>query len=1407
MSPTVGYSIDGVSGLLSITPDGVANLGDGANIVMINEKIGTIPGSGLPEERVVEMNVHKLSDTGAQVVILIKKDPADTALTDNDIYPNGRGVTGDNLGFVFEDVSIEGVDTAGLTVANVTYDRNTNQFTIDQELTEAHISDNFIVVTMTASNVRGTHIMTVNVGVVDRIVIRASEQVSPNENIAAAANYTGPIAEAAGLVNSAAQGNVTFQCNVVGGDTGAFTASPTATGCNANLNTPIGDAANSRVVQIEIVHTATPSYTQELLAPFNGQQPDGSGNTIADTVITANITVWKAEADTQYANANSDSEVAGVSFVPPANPDASVDFQSGGSWGEETLGAEFENLVIGADGSISGRVSNRPGDDATDGIYILTMTANFMHGLLAGQLPVGFELTVSDFSAPTTLNVIAADANGNVYVRIGGESRATVGNSATEVTGDTNRVQIELVAAPNAGYHVDSWSVAGGGVTGSCAGDDFTGHGGFKTCVLPNRTEDSPINITVAFAAGAIHPDLAESGNVVAGRMGVADICHALLGEVFDGKASDLCQSYTADSDGTAACILTGGGSDCNAPFDAVRDCNLVNQPASTAAFLSGPRRLDSVTCGTACQSGEYAVGGKCISASDAPARTISYAATGGAVQAYRALDGMPLASGSVVPHGVLLSVVATPNSGRYVPEWSVSCENDVLEDITIAGVPSPGGSAGNFEDAAGKFCYVRATVNIDINIEMAEIPSGYTGLREVPAGNTGVDPVSDPTGQILCEAYGGTFFPNSETFAGDTCSGLSKDAGDPPTANDVSVCKFTDPVSNAPNCGPVFRSLRECNLQGRTAADLQGASPEGLLAARCSAAEDVCPAGQFAVGRECRSSLSLQNLAASSLAALNGGEGGAQSQGGGFFFHPQAVGNSAVGQSYSGAGISDGLPPGIPGGSEAVPNTQAACGAFLGTYEPIQAGDGACVGIAQNTGFCVLGTPSCQALFNRIRTCNEAENRRGGTAGVCGEECAAGLIAVGNYCIVERSSGVPVAHVEVGVVNQSIAVDPNPVANTQESCAALLGTYEPIQAGDGACVGIAQNTGFCVLGTPSCQALFNRVRTCNQLENRRGGTAGVCGELCPYGSIARGEKCIAPEPSDGIQITPVERGGDLSAMSDGNEVSVGFTELAQNQVVTITASPVAGYYLARWTGNCADAETDGNSATSASSVAYSPDPQTCILQRSGADGTPEAALSAGAEFEYGLLPTAVRQYADATHIPQDALVNDHCTALGGTTGTTLAVTYCDDYNEDTDPPVSVGGETIGDEEDENIEDQCWLSGGSANLVPAEKMTRENIQLCSNALAHAIQCNKLNMKSASNLPMPVSQECETTGTSECAALPAARAVNSPSAELLCGESCGDGSEAENDRMIARGGECVNATAASDSNDATVGAHY
>ena len=168
--------------------------------------------------------------------------------------------------------------------------------------------------------------------------------------------------------------------------------------------------------------------------------------------------------------------------------------------------------------------------------------------------------------------------------------------------------------------------------------------------------------------------------------------------------------------------------------------------------------------------------------------------------------------------------------------------------------------------------------------------------------------------------------------------------------------------------------------------------------------------------------------------------------------------------------------------------------------------------------------------------------------------------------------------------------------------------------------------------------------------------------------------------------------------------------------------------------------------------------------------------------FEYGLLPSAVRQFADATVI--ETPTTDHCSALGGNAGVTLGtgtsgVNYCDDYNEDT-PDGSTGGV----EEDENIEDQCWLFGGG---VVSDPTAENNVQLCRNALAHTIQCNKLNMKSASNLPAPVSRECGSgqTDTETCAAVASARAVDSPSADLLCGGAC-------EDDEIARGGECLTA---------------
>ena len=1362
VSPTVGFSVDD-TGVLSGDSSGISNLTDGPNDVIVNQRIGVIPGSGLPEERMIDLNVHKLIDRGAPIVILIGKDPADTALTDNDIYPNGRGVSGDNLGFVFEDVGIEGVDTTGLTVANVTYDSSTNEFSIGAELTESDISDNYIVVTMTASNVRGTHIMTVNVGVVDRIVIEAANQVSPNENIAAAADYTGPIAEAAGLVNSGAAGNVTFQCSVVGGaNQGDFSASATGTGCNVNLNAAIGDAATSKEVQIEIVHTATAPYTQRLLAPFNGQQPDGSGDSIPDTVINANITVWKAEPGAaQGNNANSDGPVSGVSFDPPANPDASVDFQDGTeTWA--VVGTPEEGLQVGEDGVVSGNVSDRPGDDADTGIYIVTITANFMHGLLAGLLPVELELTVSDFSAPTTLNVVGADANGNVIVVVDGVVQATaVGTTPAEVVAASNRAVIRVIAAPNAGYHVETWSASGGGLAADFAGNCPAGHGGFKTCELTNRTEDSPINLTVEFAAGAIHPDLSEDGDVA----DTIHTCYALGGRLNGSSLGMGCEGYTADA-GPDQCNITSG---CQAKFNAVRDCNVNNQPASD----------NTVTCGTACAAGESAVGGSCVAAADAAVKDVTFAPAGQVV-GYYAYSGERVDSGTQVPHGALLSVVATPPSGGFVSGWNYDCQNDDGIHTNPNGNNSfssaPGFAAanplvdpnGSFQDTSVKFCLARITVAADIMASIPAIPATYTPVPDPSDANSEQD---KGVQQGICEAYGGTY---ADLGALQQCNNVF--------ASTTTGCDFYNALlSTDGTCGTILSSVKECNDRNLIA--------DNFATATTASCGSACPEGQFARGASCVSGLT--NLAVGKALDLSAGNGnvaadvkkkseatnraiGNSLPTGGFSFAEDPIvadAGLAVPDAVR-AGFPDELPPVISKSGD-IDLTREVCLAFQGTYNA--AGGGACLDIAEGSPFCFLSI-NCQPLFKAVRACHDQGLKGGNAAGVCGGACPEGLTPHGETCVSE-TGGVVDDTLETGELPEGVP-ETGDIPLTRAVCLALGGTYN--SAGGGACLEIAEGSPFCFLNI-NCDPLFRKIRECHLDENRKGGNASVCGIRCEHGTVARGIQCVASTAvKDGIEITrpPVERGG-LEATSNGNVVTVGtFTELVQNQMVTITATAAFGWHIAGWTGDCVGNVVESGNAT----LAYSPDAQSCVLIRSGADGTDEAALEAGVIFEYGLLPSAVRQFADATVI--ETPTTDHCSALGGNAGVTLGtgtsgVNYCDDYNEDT-PDGSTGGV----EEDENIEDQCWLFGGG---VVSDPTAENNVQLCRNALAHTIQCNKLNRKSASNLPAPVSRECGggQTDTETCAAVPSARAVDSPSADLLCGGAC-------EDDEIARGGECLTA---------------
>ena len=280
-----------------------------------------------------------------------------------------------------------------------------------------------------------------------------------------------------------------------------------------------------------------------------------------------------------------------------------------------------------------------------------------------------------------------------------------------------------------------------------------------------------------------------------------------------------------------------------------------------------------------------------------------------------------------------------------------------------------------------------------------------------------------------------------------------------------------------------------------------------------------------------------------------------------------------------------DALLPVIPV-SGAVPASQETCEAFLGTYDPV--GNGFCLDIAnpQQAPFCSM-TTTCPRLMMQVRDCNLTYNRHGGNLGAaprgCGAGCDGGLSAVGNKCVYEKG----------GVIQTASGGEPTPgipatgvVPATQETCEAFLGTYDPV--GNGFCLDIAnpQQAPFCSM-TTTCPRLMMQVRDCNLNYNRRGGNLGDaprgCGAACEHGSVARGNKCVAPSglqepppPPDCVGVCGENAlffnanppGGTLSVHdASGNEIMP--RGLVREQtLLTLTAEPAnENWYVTGWTG------------------------------------------------------------------------------------------------------------------------------------------------------------------------------------------------------------------------------------------------
>ena len=595
-----------------------------------------------------------------------------------------------------------------------------------------------------------------------------------------------------------------------------------------NLNSAL-DTDASKVVHVEVVHTPTGAYVTELLAPFGGEQPDGSGADVDPLTLTAQITVWKVENPAQPRNTTSKEPITGVSFDAPTSPSSEIDF-TGATWeeisidnpvgaGEADPSYTYVAIAIGEDGSVTGT----PGDPVLtiDAQYTVDLLAGFKHDVLAGELTVEMNLLVEDFTAPSTIQ-FSAGANGNLYASVDGVS-ITSGDAA-----DKGQI-IRFFAVPNAGYHVDtgSWSDDGASGANACA-DAPDGHGGPKTCVVIAGNGLS-YNVTVGFVAGALPADIPEEGNVPATGVDGVIACLALGGTYSALATSDSCQNF-----GQSSCVIysANAASDCQAAFDDVRDCNLLNQPYDDGTSA----------CGTACSSGQVAVGGNCIAAVDS--HRVSY--TQSELDVRRVSDGSKVESGSYIASSVFLSVVATPRTANsYVASWGsdVMCVNQMFNSGS-GQYSFDGQFEGGFDDSDPKLCVFQVTMAIDLSVSIPTAPKGVS----YPIFDESTDPgagANDAEREANCLLFGGTWGMNAGGAGINVCNELASDY-DPAQFN-FSDCLPAPALGSQPTCAANFNAMRVC-LNANKKVNVINAEASGLVAV-CG---DICPAGQIAKAARC---------------------------------------------------------------------------------------------------------------------------------------------------------------------------------------------------------------------------------------------------------------------------------------------------------------------------------------------------------------------------------------------------------------------------------------------------------------------------------------------------------------------------------------------------------------------------
>ena len=1355
-----GLAIDAASGVISGPKTGLV---EGANEVMVQtEPSVNPPANGIPGgnyRQTQPLQVHLLGN--AEVIALINR--AESAA-----FPNGdqvRVVSGLRLenaqfGNIGTNASVV-LDAAGV----VSFATGVTAL-----LTEG---DNNVEAELTADNVVGTpHVMTVNVRAVDRIVIPPSRLVpSGDQNLGALADFTGAVSwQEAPAAGTGGEVNLSY---AIVGDAGDFSVNSSG---ELRLSGALG-AGGEKVVVVAITHMPTGALTTRLLQEFGGwpdpnQDPANGGNGIEDAVVEVRVVLRTADialSQDGQKEVRSAMPVDGISFTAPviSGGGGVPDFSTGGTWtgaaGQGTNG--WAN--VGTDGVVSGTPEDTPDETYTD-----TLNATFSHPMLSGEPAVELDVTVIDTPpVPATVTFTPAGTNGAIAVQVIKLDGSVTMFTASPAVADEGE-RIEVLAIPDAGFYVSLWVDNAG--PADCANNGETGRSaGTKICSFL-AVNDADYDINAEFAAGVIHPDIAETGDLPTDLA----TCLALGGRLIPGLLGDSCRGYVATTGGTDDCVMSSGNQ-CGPLFTQVRDCNLENKIGMDAGGAI------AVNCaGTACASGMVAIGGQCVSAESDKIVTF----TQPEVSAFR-LDGSEVYSGNAVPARALLSVVGSPASNQFIAGWGggLECENEAEDGLHITfDEPS---TTDLTQQGVAAFCHVRVTVDVALMVELGSPPANFVALPPRPSGdaeNQHAASCTDLGGQIV-DSPGGS---------ADRCAGFTE--GNLAASAFGDHCRLISAFGNPPNCGAILGSVWDCNAGNRKAVNLLG--PGGT--AMCDTS--TCADG-YARGGQCITGLLTQRGFSvdeddSSFEAVSGltsqkkkGKGGIS----GSRFFPGVVALQV--------GLPDEvIPPNIPKTGD-VDNDAATCMAFHGQRQAGGTPAGICVEVATELPFCFLGQPDCQQLLNSIRDCNLI-NRLGRTIGpapaACGDPCPEDLDAQGMECANADLTGA-IPETDFPPELPDGILDSGDVPNDAASCAAFNGQRQAGGTPAGICVGIASELPFCFLGQPDCQQLLNSVRNCNAM-GLRGRTSGpapaACGSECDLGRIARGSGCVAPTPG-GIQINdPGADKGVLVARSHPVFV-YGPNSVDDDTMIELVARPTVGYHVAGWTGNCVSGATDV--VTPGGADPFRNTEQTCTVRKTAAGG----ALNVGVVISLGVLPDAVPVDGDIPDVP--ATLQAACGALGGSgVEVTLGVEYCYGYAEqeatlrDDDPPASVEG--IG------IKTQCWVAQGSyadttrTDTVPDSAKPQSEVfgdyggnrQLCRNALTHVRDCNKMNRPGLNNLEtfrVEASLVCpssaSTTGPDYCLPDNAGPGTGGAPNEMVCGAACGT-DPVSGEQLLAVGGRCI-----------------